>query len=1694
MIFDAPNQKASGGELIKSRYDFMCGLFALVLVLLSARQAPGQTSVIPNRSVPAVEPPAASLKFSDNPTTEEIFRAHIFQEPLVPVGGVPTAQESAALANALLAYARRSGPDDFLALTGFLKRHPQSPWKAALLTDLGLEYYNTAHFSLAIDAWRQAWAFSTNATNRKAEAVVDRAFGELINMDARLGRMDEMQTLLKSVEKRPMLGPAAERVVEAREALWSMQNQPEISFRCGPLALRSIRIALNKDGSSDAEILKSASTQQGCSLSQVADLSQKIGLNLQPAFRNNGDFAVPSVVHWKVGHYTALVRKEGNLYELQDPTFGNKTWATKEALEAETTGYCLLAAGALPAGWRSVDSKEASTIWGKGMTGGNDPQHIAKNDLQTGGSCPANGIGMAVASVHLMDVNLDLKDRPVGYTPPVGPPVPFTVRYNQRDLFQPGNFNYGNLGPQWTSDWFTYITDNPSNVLADVNLYVGGGGQRTYTGFNPGTQSFAYQQYDQNLLTRTGPATYQLLSGDGSRMIYGQPDGSIGTARNIFLTQMVDPQGNAVTLTYDTNLCVVAITDAIGQVTTLTYGLDSLTNGSGPDETIVPADKYKLTKVTDPFGRSAYFNYQPQVVAKYYTYFNGMVSSVTLDYAWGLESITDVIGITSHFGYYAIDTPVNQFQDFVTSFVDSLTTPYGTTTFAGGDTGNTRSMEITYPDGSRERVEYNQANLNQPLSDPPGSVPTGMLTDNGFLRYRDSYYWDRTACAVGYGDYSKARLYHFLHTENLASTAGALESVKQPLEGRVWYDYPGQTTGPIVVSTTTQPTHIGRVLDDGTTQLFTFAYNPFGHVINSVDPVGRTISYVYSSNGIDLLEIHQTRSRNNDLLGKVTYNSNHRPLTVAGPSGQATTYTYNARGQLLTATDAKNETTTFTYDPNGYLLAVDGPLPGTNDVTSSAYDAFGRAKTITDVKGYRMSYDYDNLDRLTNVTFPDGTTDQIGYDRLDCVLFADRAGRQTSLEYDNMRRMTKKTDPLGRATHYEWCRCGALQSLTDPLGRTTSWQTDVEGRRISKQYADGSQINYIYQGTISRLEQVVDERRQSTFYTYNLDNTLKYASYGNTAATTPLVSFAYDPDYKRVVSMKDGIGTTVYGYVPISASPVLGAGNLASVAGPLTNDIIAYAYDELGRKVEMLVDGAAETRNFDPAGRVIGVSNLLGSFAASYDGSSTRIVSETFPNGQTATMGYGSTLQDFSLQQIANAAGATPISSFSYGHDILRGRVTTWSQQAGVQSPSIFTFGYDAVNQLLSTAVTNSGALVNAFAYSYDPAGNRLSEQVNGTTKTATYNTLNQLSTMANAVVNSRSNEWDGLNRLTAVNAGNTRTEFAYDGLSRLAYIRELQNGSETSFRRFVWSGSHICEERDATGGSINKRFFGQGVKLQNGPTAGAYYYTRDHLGSIHELTDAGGNVRARYSYDPFGRRTKVSGDLDADFCFAGMLWSSEAGLALTRFRAYDPELGRWLSRDPLGKAELRQGPNLYAYVGNEPVDNIDPQGLAITTVDAWCENNPVACAQLTAALGASPVVAAGVAAALPEAESLGGEGAALCGEAFSALIEQVPSLGEVIPQAEPFAGYDIQGVIYQGAQLENWLVEEGEIGGEVAWGSVQSGFSGFGPNAMDLLGQSSYYEDLFMAANRYLPITERLAGAHRYAVQMMGFDVYDWL
>jgi RHS repeat-associated protein len=184
-----------------------------------------------------------------------------------------------------------------------------------------------------------------------------------------------------------------------------------------------------------------------------------------------------------------------------------------------------------------------------------------------------------------------------------------------------------------------------------------------------------------------------------------------------------------------------------------------------------------------------------------------------------------------------------------------------------------------------------------------------------------------------------------------------------------------------------------------------------------------------------------------------------------------------------------------------------------------------------------------------------------------------------------------------------------------------------------------------------------------------------------------------------------------------------------------------------------------------------------------------------------------------------------------------------------------------------------------------------------------------------------RSYQWDALNRLIQITQGSNTYQFAYDGQSRR--VSETDNGTLT--KQWVWAGSQMAEEQDGSN-TVTRRFYSQGEQ-QAGT---AYYYTSDHLGSVREVCNSSGSIVARYSYDPYGRATLVSGTNLATFQYAGYYTHQPSGLNLTLYRAYDPNTARWLARDPAGES---RGIDLYDYVQNNPLARTDTLGLAWTEV-----------------------------------------------------------------------------------------------------------------------------------------------------------------
>ena len=310
-------------------------------------------------------------------------------------------------------------------------------------------------------------------------------------MYARLGRMKELEALLKSVEGRAFPAPRRRKSPAPGRASGICRTARRFPFAAGRLPCtgsRSLSIQrtperLDSRMRIDAEGFL---TPASCGVFAKARPQLPDGLSRERrsicrAFRR-------ALENWTLRGHRAAGRRS---LPAPGPHIWEYVWVTREALEAETSGYFLIPSGKLPQGWRAVEAEEGETVWGKGerpRQRSGPSRGRATRPHQEADSVPptmSDCKGMAVPRVHLMLVSLNINDEPVGYSPPVGPAVRFSVRYNQREALQPSNFTYSNFGPKWTFDWLSYITDNPFSPAADVTYYIMGGGTRRSLDLSP---------------------------------------------------------------------------------------------------------------------------------------------------------------------------------------------------------------------------------------------------------------------------------------------------------------------------------------------------------------------------------------------------------------------------------------------------------------------------------------------------------------------------------------------------------------------------------------------------------------------------------------------------------------------------------------------------------------------------------------------------------------------------------------------------------------------------------------------------------------------------------------------------------------------------------------------------------------------------------------------------------------------------------------------------------------------------------------------------------------------------------------------------------------------------------------------------------------------------------------------------------
>jgi RHS repeat-associated protein len=1596
--------------------------------------------------------------------------------------------------------------------------NPKSPWRAAVLATLGRLESDKGYFTRSVGHLSEAWKAVRNGKEPLEQVMASGIAGDLALVLARTSRDAEYTELAKEIGDSKGYGTAYQKLVDARNLVSKREKGiANLEGGCAVDALQAWYTALNPRKRLPKVLAEPKERQDrgiepranvATSLNELATIAKAAGWETNKAKRGaSGQIPVPSILHWKHGHFALVLARNGQNYLVDDRTLGGRVTMTEEALNEETSGYLLAFGTELPSGVSSVRNDEAESVRGfTGGGGGTIPSSTADEDDDPYDDYPPKNppdppyyppyyppyepekkkkkkcpCGMPVYWIDELEGTVKLVDTPLFDDPGVGPALQFSLKYANRQEYRLQNsitelMHVGNLwslqllsavvpeGGGWAVQgdppWFSGTYSEQNTVI------LPGGGRETYgTGYNatwPGgistlpdgneamfethfeTHATLHETVIQNGLDDSITTKFERSVANGTKYFY-ELDVTylrygIQTSRGgpFFLTRIQYPNGQEITFNYEYDF---------GE-----YGYP-----------------FRLASITGPSGNSLTFLYDDTRDQKWLTsvYANnrGQTYSATLTYsdAGQLIGIQDAIGLQSTFEY-----------DGTSDFIQSMHTPYGTTHFAAGNSGTGYFVEVTDPVGGTERVETIHDPLNLvPDTDP--NPPSGMAVRNESLNKRNSYYWSKRAMQAihsmrddgtlqpGAVDYSLAHITHWLIDSSNGKLVRVPHSTKAPLEGRVWFEYLGQspngTTPPTddFVGTASTPIKVGRVLDDETTQLRQFSHADDGRLLESIDPIGRTTRYSWD-NATDkrLTAIKQVNGANEETLALFSsFHLSRMPQTVTDAAGQITTYTYDNDGHVLTMTKTRGgtpETWTMVYYPSNAGLGSKQRLhtisgPGGALLQTFTYDILGRVASITDSDGYVMTATYDAFDRPLSINYPDGTYEQVIYNRLNAEWERDRQGRWTRIEYTPIQRVAAITDPAGRKTLLEWCDCASLESFTDARNQVTTFLYDVQGRLTGRIYADNITLTYAYETRTSRLKETHQPRTETLTavcnYEYYPDDTLKRLRYTD-AVGTPLeqtradgtkidasVEWTYDPIYRRVKTMTDGTGTTTYHYVPVGPGN-LGAGNIEFVDGPLANDGIGYGHDAYGRINQKTLDAAStsEIRQFDGLGRVSSESNELGNFSYTYAGNTGRLtevingqgyrsVYEYYPNVAPAGTGNGNQR----LKAIKHYRSTNILSS---QHDYAyspAGNITQWKQRwADLTAGIDYALRYDAADQLIgadsyNTATTN---LDRQEAWSYDPVGNR--ELVQASVRDgqgnysvqltrASHNNLNQVTSRTGAsgltrfegTVNelatvtvggqrasvrqnpsgpgylwsaektlqagpntvsivatdasntvttktanvsttgtaipalsydkmgnllndgTRAYTWDANNQVVQINyigQGQARSEITYDGLGRKVRITERNSaGSLTSTKCFLWEGTALAEERDLAG-TVTKRFYAHGV-WQNGTSL---LYRHDHLASIRETADSNGATLSRVSYDLWGNRAVLNGgSAEPNLAFTGHYFHAPSNLYFTLHRAYNPDLGRWTSRDPIMEGG---GINIYGYVRNTPALLTDPLGL----------------------------------------------------------------------------------------------------------------------------------------------------------------------
>ncbi|MBK1717696.1 RHS repeat-associated core domain-containing protein, partial [Thiocystis violacea] len=650
--------------------------------------------------------------------------------------------------------------------------------------------------------------------------------------------------------------------------------------------------------------------------------------------------------------------------------------------------------------------------------------------------------------------------------------------------------------------------------------------------------------------------------------------------------------------------------------------------------------------------------------------------------------------------------------------------------------------------------------------------------------------------------------------------------------------------------------------------------------LTATSTASRAVSLATAGDPLSLLSLTETSTLN----GRPAishYDATSRTLTSTSPAGRSSSARLDPLGRVVEAQMPGIVPLNAAYDAQGRLASVSQGTGADARALSYAYDANGYLASVTDPLGREASFQYDLAGRVTTQTLPDGRQILYGYDAYGNLTSLTPPGQPAHrFRYTAIDQTADYVPPdVGAGTNdtlYTYDLDKKLTSVARPDGQTVAIHYDTVGRASSLTLQPGNQIlsSYAYEPTTGKL---IGIDVPDGGLTYNYHGALLTGTQW-TGVVSGRVGYGYDNDFRVTSVSLNGTDPVTYGY---------DADSLLTKAGNLTL-----------------------TRNAQ--------NGLL-------TGTSLGQVSETY-----SYTGFGE------LSAYEATSGANALLTLGYTRDKL-GRITQ-KQETRSMALHTFDYSYDTTGRLIE--VKHDGALQSS--YVYDDNGNRLSRTTPTGTQSGTYDAQDRLLTYGDA-----SYDYTANGELATKTEGGQTTQYAYDVLGNLKQV-VLPNGTVIDYltdgrnRRvckkvngvltqgFLWQGQlQPIAELDGSGNVVSRFVYATGVNVPDYMVKGGVTYRiiKDHLGSPRLVVDVTNNTVAQeMAYDEFGNVLVDTNPGFQPFGFAGGLYDRETGLVRFGARDYNPDLGRWLEKDPI----LFGGENssIYVYSHNDGVNFVDSSGL----------------------------------------------------------------------------------------------------------------------------------------------------------------------